>query len=617
MSREALLVVMVRLALVVALVAAVIQAQAAATYRVPHGSVTFHVRPAWPGGRLVMPLGPAGEFALHTHRTPLDIEMAYRLPDETKALTVDGLTDGLPAVQDSARAAFSRYLAGRVPWLLIAGLAAGALIATGRHRWRATVWGAVAGAGAVVLLGGGLALLTLGTVDRSPAVEYRGLARNVPRVLPLVRALGAGTVQADALGRLQDFVDGLESVATQLRTAPALLPRDRVIRVLLVSDVHDNVFGMRAAARLAAGGGAPVDAVLVAGDVTDLGRREEAQLFLRAFRSSGAPVVFVGGNHEDMPALRVFAAAGYHLLEESSTTVGGLTVYGGGDPMSVVPRVDSDPEALVADAERLLAGWKAASRPPQLLLVHDIAQAGPVAEAARKAGRSLVVAYGNDHVAGVRRDGSVTYRRRRYGGRLGLRGHRQRPWRPLHLPAHRLLTRDAAARPGRDVAELRRRRAHARGVHAAHLTDAAHSRAAHVQSTAGRPPAGGASVPPTPREDRMDRRYDPHAIEQKWQRIWKERDAYRTPDTSDKPKFYCLDFFPYPSGDGLSVGHCRNYVPTDVVSRLRRMQGSQRASSHGLGRLWTARRELRHQDGRQAAGHDRDATSPPITGRWT
>ena len=71
----------------------------------------------------------------------------------------------------------------------------------------------------------------------------------------------------------------------------------------------------------------------------------------------------------------------------------------------------------------------------------------------------------------------------------------------------------------------------------------------------------------------MDRRYDPHAIEEKWQRLWKERDAYRTPDESDKPKFYALDFFPYPSGDGLSVGHCRNYVPTDAVSRFMRMRG--------------------------------------------
>ena len=71
----------------------------------------------------------------------------------------------------------------------------------------------------------------------------------------------------------------------------------------------------------------------------------------------------------------------------------------------------------------------------------------------------------------------------------------------------------------------------------------------------------------------MDRRYDAQQIEARWQRLWKERDAYRTPDASAKPKFYCLDFFPYPSGDGLSVGHCRNYVPTDVVSRYYRMRG--------------------------------------------
>jgi leucyl-tRNA synthetase len=71
----------------------------------------------------------------------------------------------------------------------------------------------------------------------------------------------------------------------------------------------------------------------------------------------------------------------------------------------------------------------------------------------------------------------------------------------------------------------------------------------------------------------MDRRYDPQGIEGRWQRAWRENHAYRTPDMSDKPKFYCLDFFPYPSGDGLSVGHCRNYVPTDAISRYKRMNG--------------------------------------------
>jgi len=71
----------------------------------------------------------------------------------------------------------------------------------------------------------------------------------------------------------------------------------------------------------------------------------------------------------------------------------------------------------------------------------------------------------------------------------------------------------------------------------------------------------------------VDRRYDPAEIEPRRQRLWRERDLYRTSDVSDRPKYYCLDFFPYPSGDGLSVGHCRNYVPTDVISRFMRMNG--------------------------------------------
>ncbi len=70
-----------------------------------------------------------------------------------------------------------------------------------------------------------------------------------------------------------------------------------------------------------------------------------------------------------------------------------------------------------------------------------------------------------------------------------------------------------------------------------------------------------------------DRNYDFKEIESKWQKRWKEADLFRTEDTTDKPKFYGLDFFPYPSGAGLSVGHCRNYIPTDVACRYKRMKG--------------------------------------------
>ncbi|RIE09805.1 class I tRNA ligase family protein, partial [Candidatus Cryosericum odellii] len=69
------------------------------------------------------------------------------------------------------------------------------------------------------------------------------------------------------------------------------------------------------------------------------------------------------------------------------------------------------------------------------------------------------------------------------------------------------------------------------------------------------------------------REYDFHSIEPKWQNLWEAEKAYRTEENSVKPKLFCLDYFPYPSGDGLHVGHCRNYIPTDVISRFYRMKG--------------------------------------------
>ncbi len=67
--------------------------------------------------------------------------------------------------------------------------------------------------------------------------------------------------------------------------------------------------------------------------------------------------------------------------------------------------------------------------------------------------------------------------------------------------------------------------------------------------------------------------YDFGALEEKWRPVWQAADLYRTGDDPHKPNIYILDFFPYPSGDGLSVGHCRNYVPTCVSARFHRMRG--------------------------------------------
>ena len=68
-------------------------------------------------------------------------------------------------------------------------------------------------------------------------------------------------------------------------------------------------------------------------------------------------------------------------------------------------------------------------------------------------------------------------------------------------------------------------------------------------------------------------KYEFHQIEKKWQKLWEEQQVYAADNHSNKPKFYGLIEFPYPSGDGLHVGHPRPYTAMDIVSRKKRMQG--------------------------------------------
>lgn len=67
--------------------------------------------------------------------------------------------------------------------------------------------------------------------------------------------------------------------------------------------------------------------------------------------------------------------------------------------------------------------------------------------------------------------------------------------------------------------------------------------------------------------------YDHSAIEKKWQRYWKQHETFKSTLDNSKKKYYALDMFPYPSGQGLHVGHPEGYTATDVMARIKRMQG--------------------------------------------
>ncbi|HQP29517.1 MAG TPA: class I tRNA ligase family protein, partial [Syntrophales bacterium] len=70
----------------------------------------------------------------------------------------------------------------------------------------------------------------------------------------------------------------------------------------------------------------------------------------------------------------------------------------------------------------------------------------------------------------------------------------------------------------------------------------------------------------------MNAKYAPQEIEEKWQRIWTERETFKVTEDPARRKYYLLEMFPYPSGR-IHIGHVRNYTIGDVVARYKRMRG--------------------------------------------
>ena len=102
--------------------------------------------------------------------------------------------------------------------------------------------------------------------------------------------------------------------------------------------------------------------------------------------------------------------------------------------------------------------------------------------------------------------------------------------------------------------------------------------------------------------------YDPKRIEPRWQRYWIENQTFKATLDPDRPKFYVLDMFPYPSSEGLHVGHPKGYISTDAISRFKRMRGLN--VLHPMG--WDAFGLPAEQHAIETGTHPRETTQKNI-----
>ncbi len=383
---------------------------------IPSGELQIRVVPRLPGGRLIVPLGPLGKISWRVDRAPLDIEAN---------LLIDAKATALPDADDIDLGRLrSEFLRTKLLWVLLFGMAAGLLAVqgTGVRRAVAAAGGAAAALGVVTFL----AALTVLTFDENRLADprYQGPVRDVPRIVQLIKE-----IRRDFPGAKRNIAEAVEGLARLRRELLAGEPRsdEPTIRLLLVSDLHNNPVGLLIAERLVKE--FAVAGVLDAGDFSERGTAIEGELFAR-FGSLGVPYVIAPGNHEDDAALqRVSQIPNVTVLGEQKTaTVEGLTIAGAEDPNARV--IDADPRNDRADrlVPELCESLRSRAAGASIVLVHDPRIGECAAADAEAAVRSLVFAWGHLHKPVFQERGSVVSVSPGTSGAAGIKTSKDRPY---------------------------------------------------------------------------------------------------------------------------------------------------------------------------------------------
>ena len=385
--------------------------------RIAVGSVRLSVDPGHPGALdLYVPVVDWG-VRFPVVRLPVRVNVDVRAVDRDAVLHL-AATGSLDTrlVRSEARDALASYLRLAILVSVAATLALGMLVAVavrggGGPRLRATL-----GAATVTALAAGVALVVLlpprSNVD-SP--QYYANGPEVPTALRTLEALGASAKTLD-----EEIDEQLVGIA-RLVTAPAgRLPVERLPRLTVASDLHNNVLAVPALERAARGG-----PLLFIGDLTDRGSALEQSLVLRIVMA-GSAFVFVSGNHDSDVLERRLAGAGAVVLTRDgrlrgdgttdgalATRVRGLRIAGYDDPLKRLAREDyrdngaKPPPAEQEDFERWLQARRGSA---DIVMVHEPALAQPAVDALRAEppDAPLLVLEGHTHHSGIERAGTLT-----------------------------------------------------------------------------------------------------------------------------------------------------------------------------------------------------------------
>ena len=326
-------------------------------------------------GETVVRVPPLGSLDLASHHGPLRLTVDVQQLSEqaVKHLIADpGELSGLPA---RAARDLRHGLITVAVRSAIAVAACGLLL--GLVVFRRRIWRALAAAGvslAVLAASGGIAAATWNPRSIFEP-RYTGLLAGAPSLV--------GNVQDIAIrfGLYRRELAGLVSNVTRLYAAtsdlPVFHPDPNTIRVLDVSDIHDNPAAWNVMHSIASQ--FAVNFIIDSGDLTDHGTAPENSL-AREIRTFAVPYVFIRGNHDSLATARVVARQpNAVVLHGQIATVDGLRIIGMGDPRFTPDQsVEVSGEDVVAAAGQRLAAVAAATRPPpDIAVVHDPVEAAP------------------------------------------------------------------------------------------------------------------------------------------------------------------------------------------------------------------------------------------------